>query len=93
MFLSMWTTHYDELRREAEAEQRLVTLGVRSRRRAPRQVRDELRNRLRERFASARSASSRPTAVSVYCAHAAAVAARSVPRGGNSFVIKTGAAR
>jgi len=93
MLLNAWTTHYDDLRREAAAEQRLVALGLRTRRRPLRQVRDELRNRLRERFASARPEPSRPTAVSVYCAHAAAVAARSLPRSGNSFVIRTEATR
>lgn len=86
-----WQIRMDDLRREAAAEQRLTAYGVRARRRPLRQVRDELRNRLRERFAAAEPAPSRAKAVSVYCAHAAAVAAKSVPRSGNSFVIRTGA--
>jgi hypothetical protein len=93
MLDSAWKTHFEDLQREAAAEQRLVALGVRARRRPFRQVRDELRNRVRERFASAQPASARAKAVSVYCGHAAAIAARSLPRSGNSFVIRTGSAR
>ena len=93
MLHSAWTTHFEDLRREAAAEQRLVALGVRAPRRPFRQVRAELGNRLRERFASARPVAGPAKAVSVYCGHAAAVAARSLPRSGNSFVIKAGSAR
>jgi hypothetical protein len=71
--------HGDDLLREAQARNRLVALGVLPRRRP-------LRDRLRSRFAQRAAAPTRePGAIAVHCAHAAAVAARSLPRGGTSF--------
>lgn len=82
--LTVWSTHFDDLQREAAAAQRLVELGVRSHRRRRRE-----RLRLPALRPRLRAAATEP----VSCAHAAAMAEGWVPGLRTSLVWPAGGAR